>query len=152
MIENKAQSLQEQNRLEQCFGCGTNNPKGLHIESFWQGDESVCTFRAEGHYHGGKPNIVYGGLIASLIDCHSCNTAISNAYIEENRSPGTEPLIVYLTAQLNVTYIKPTPLDQPINLRAKIISTEERKTWVECVVMSGNEICARAKVLAVRAN
>jgi acyl-coenzyme A thioesterase PaaI-like protein len=152
MIEKKALSLQEQNRLEHCFGCGTNNAKGLHIQSYWQGDESVCTFQAQPHYHGGKPNIAYGGLIASLIDCHSVNTAISNAYKEENREPGTEPILVYLTAQLNVTYLQPTPLDKPINLKAKIISTEGKKTWVECLVTSNNEICAQGKVLAIRAN
>jgi acyl-coenzyme A thioesterase PaaI-like protein len=136
MIEKKPLSLQQQNCLTECFGCGTNNAKGLHIQSYWQGNESICTFQAETHYHGGKPNIVYGGLIASLIDCHSVNTAISNAYKIENREPGTEPILVYLTAQLNVTYIKPTPLHKPITLKAHITNVEGKKTWVECLVIT----------------
>lgn len=145
-------SLQEQNQLQQCFGCGTQNVNGLHIQSFWQGDESVSSFQAQSYHHGGKPNIVYGGLIASLIDCHCVNTAISNAYKIENRAPGSHPILIYLTAQLNVTYLKPVPLDKPIQLKAKIHSIDGRKTWVDCLVLSENDICATGKVLAVRSN
>jgi acyl-coenzyme A thioesterase PaaI-like protein len=145
-------SLQQQNRLEQCFGCGTNNEKGLHIQSYWDGDESVCTFKAEPYYHGGKPNIAYGGLIASLIDCHSVNTAISNAYKVEGRQPGSDPKIVYLTGELNVRYLRPTPLDKPINLKARVTAVDGKKTWLECLLISENNICAKGKVLAVRVN
>lgn len=150
MNKSNIPSIQEENRLEQCFGCGTNNLKGLHIKSYWQGEESVSTFTAESHYSGGRPDIVYGGLIASLIDCHSVNTAISHAYKAENRQPGTEPILVYLTAQLNVTYLKPIPLNKPITLKARIASVEGRKTWIDCDVISDNDICAKGKVLAVR--
>jgi len=150
MTEKQTLSLQQQNKLEQCYGCGTDNENGLHIESYWQEGESVCTFQAQDYYHGGKLNIVYGGLIACLVDCHSVNTAISNAYKEEKREPGSEPKVVYLTAQLTVSYHKPTPLDKPINLKAKILSVEGKKTWIECLVLSDNEICAKGKVLAIR--
>ena len=59
--------------LSHCYGCGSLNEKGLQIKSFWDGEESVCTYTPR-DYHTAIPGFVYGGLIASLIDCHSTGT------------------------------------------------------------------------------
>ena len=74
--------------LSHCYGCGKNNPHGLHIRSFWDGEESVAVFQPR-EYHLAFPGYVYGGLLASLIDCHCVGTAAAAAYRAEGRELGT---------------------------------------------------------------
>ncbi|HEM61758.1 MAG TPA: PaaI family thioesterase, partial [Chloroflexi bacterium] len=65
--------------LSHCYGCGRLNEYGHQIKSYWDGEETVCTFLPE-PYHTAIPGFVYGGLIASLIDCHSTATAAAAKY------------------------------------------------------------------------
>ncbi|CAN2042374.1 Acyl-coenzyme A thioesterase THEM4 [Candidatus Magnetomoraceae bacterium gMMP-15] len=132
-----------------CYGCGRNNPHGLHIRTKWDGKEGIFRFKPEA-YHTAFPGILYGGLIASLIDCHSIGTAIAAAYQAENRKPGTEPEIMYVTANLNVNYIKPTPVDSEIILRSHILEMIGRKAIVACSLYADDKECANGKVTAVR--
>ena len=60
--------------LSHCYGCGTMNELGHQIKSYWDGEESVCHFQPK-PYHTAIPGYVYGGLLASLIDCHGTGTA-----------------------------------------------------------------------------
>jgi acyl-coenzyme A thioesterase PaaI-like protein len=94
--------------------------------------------------------VAYGGLVASLIDCHSIWTAIATTYRAEGREHGSQPTISYVTGNLNVSFLKPTPLDRPLVLRAKVTDLQERKATVECSVYSGDVKTAEGKVLAVR--
>ncbi len=71
-------------QLSHCYGCGRLNERGLHIQSYWDGEESVCRFRPEAYYTA-IPGYVYGGLIASLIDCHCTGTASAASYRAEGR-------------------------------------------------------------------
>lgn len=96
------------------------------------------------------PGYVYGGLIASLIDCHSTGTAAAAKYREENRDMDTLPPFRFLTASLKVDYLKPTSIDQPIKLRAIIREIKGRKVWVEVDLTSGGVLCARGEVLSVQ--
>ena len=73
-----------------CYGCGRLNEHGLHIQSRWDGDETVCIFQPR-DYHIAIPGYVYGGLIASLIDCHSTGTAAAAAAREQGREIGSDP-------------------------------------------------------------
>ena len=91
-----------------CYGCGRLNEHGLQIKSYWEGAESVCIFTPR-PYHTAVPGYVYGGLIASLIDCHSTGTAAAAAYRAESRTMDTDPPLRFLTASLHVDYLKPTP-------------------------------------------
>jgi len=72
-------------QLAHCYGCGRLNEHGLQIKSFWDGEESVCVFQPQ-PYHTAIPGYVYGGLIASLIDCHSTGTASAAAYRAQGRA------------------------------------------------------------------
>lgn len=132
-----------------CFGCGRNNPHGLHIQTFWNGKEGFFRFRPR-PYHTAFPGVTYGGLIASLIDCHSIATAIAATYDAEDRAPGEEPQICYVTGNLNVTYIRPTPIDTELILRAQVKQILEKKAVVICYLYAGDLKCARGKVAAVR--
>jgi len=135
-----------------CFGCGPGNPHGHHIKSYWSDDEQfvIAFFEPDDKYNSGFPNIMYGGLVASLIDCHSIWTAIAFAYRAEERPHGSEPIVTYVTGQLCVKYIKPTPLDQPIHLKAWVEGKIGRKTQVICELGTNDEVTATGDTIAVR--
>ena len=133
-----------------CYGCGPHNQGGLRIKSYWEGDESVCVYRPERHHSAGPPQFLNGGIIATLIDCHSVCSAIAHAYRMEKRPMGSAPHIWCATANLNVTYLRPTSLEIPVTLRARIAEFGPKKTLLECRLYSNSEECARGEVLAVR--
>jgi len=143
-------AFQDQGSVAHCFGCGADNTRGLQLKSFWDGDDAVAEFLPEPHHCGWSVEVAYGGLVASLIDCHTCNLAIAHLYREAGRPIGSEPKIYCATAQLNVSLIKPTPIDQPMRLVARIRSIDGRKIWVDCDVIAAAEVTARGEVLAIR--
>lgn len=120
------------------------------MKSYVEGDEVVCRFQPSPDHMAGPTHVVYGGIIASVIDCHSVCTAIADAYRAEGRAIGSEPRLWAVTANLNVTYLAPTPIGEPMVLRARVREVKGRKRVVECVVRSGGVECARAEVLAVQ--
>jgi len=132
-----------------CFGCGHLNEHGHQIKSTWDGEESVCLFQPE-PYHTAIPGYVYGGLIASLIDCHSTGTAAAAAYRAEGRSMDTEPTLRYVTASLHVDYLKPTPIGGPLEVRGVVKEIKGRKVVVTSTLSAGGEVCARGEVVAVQ--
>ena len=135
--------------LAHCFGCGRLNGSGHRIRSFWQGDESVCTFTPSPE-HIAVPGFVYGGLIASLIDCHGTGTAAAAAYREQNRGMDSEPPLRFLTASLHVDYLAPTPLGPPLTLRAVVEELKGRKVTTSIEVTVGGKLTARGRVVAVQ--
>jgi acyl-coenzyme A thioesterase PaaI-like protein len=132
-----------------CFGCGRLNADGLHIQTVWNGEEGVGRFTPK-PYHTGGPSFVYGGLIASLVDCNCTGTATAAAYQMEGRDPDTEPEIAYVTGNLNVRYMKPTPIGVELVLRTQVKEFHARKVVLTCSVYAGDEECARGEVVAVR--
>jgi acyl-CoA thioesterase FadM len=133
-----------------CFGCGTLNAHGLRIKSRWQGDEFVCVWQP-GPEHIAFPGVVYGGTIASIVDCHAVWASLSahcRAVGHDLRS-GAPPLAV-VTARLHVSYRKPASLAAPLELRARIVEHGERKSVVVCSVRQGAVECATAEVVTVR--
>ena len=133
-----------------CFGCGPQNSHGLRIKSFWNGDDAVCTYHPERYHMAGPPQYLNGGIIATLIDCHSICTAIARLYKTEGRTIGSEPNIWCATGKLEVRYLCPTPIDRPVNLRARIVDTSPRKVVLQCTLSSGGQPTAEAEVVAVR--
>jgi hypothetical protein len=134
-----------------CFGCGASNTHGLRIKSFWDADgvHVVAEHTPEEHYVG-WPQLVYGGLISCLIDCHSNWTAMAYHYRAENREPGTLPRIDCVTGSLSVKYIKPTPMGTPLTLKARIDGEAGRKTRVLCEVYAGDIVTALGDSVFVR--
>lgn len=133
-----------------CFGCGQMNENGLKLESTWRGDVAIATFYPRPEHAAGPSDILNGGIIATLIDCHSIGTAIADAYSREGREMGSEPPIRYVTGRLAVEYHAPTPLGQPVDLEARVVAVDGRKTRVETRLFSGGKVRARGEVLAVR--
>jgi len=105
MDENAFQDYYAEN-TSHCYGCGRLNEHGLQLKSYWDGDESVATFTPK-PYHIAIPGYVYGGLLASLIDCHGTGTAAAAAYKAAGRSMDSMPAFRYVTGSLHVDYLKP---------------------------------------------
>jgi acyl-coenzyme A thioesterase PaaI-like protein len=132
-----------------CWGCGTLNPSGLQIKSYVEGDGTVCRFQPSPAHMAGPTHVVNGGIIAAVIDCHAVCTAIADAYRVAGRELGSEPLLWAVTASLRVDYLAPTPIDEPMEVRARVREVRGRKRIVECTVRSGGRECVRAEVVAV---
>ena len=133
-----------------CYGCGRLNEHGLQIKSFWDGDETVCIYTPR-DYHIAVPGYVYGGMIASLIDCHCTGTAAAAAYKAEGRSMDTQPPFRFVTASLKVDYLKPTPLGVPLEVRARVIEIKGRKVVMDAWLSAEGKVCAKGEVVAIQA-
>jgi acyl-coenzyme A thioesterase PaaI-like protein len=136
-------------QLSQCYGCGRLNPHGLQIKSRWDGDETVATVHPE-PYHTAIPGYVYGGYIASIIDCHGTGTASAAAYRAENRTMDTEPPLRFVTASLHVDYLRPTPMGVPLEVRGAAKEIKNRKVVVTATVSADGKVCAKGEVVAVK--
>lgn len=152
-----------------CYGCGRLNPHGHQLETRWEGDETVARFTPE-PYHTAIPGYVYGGLIASLIDCHGTGTATAAVLRAEGREAppdggggagedggsavergsGEGEIPRFVTGRLGVDFLKPTPLGPELVVRGRVREMGERKVVVEATVSAGGEVCARGEVVAVR--
>lgn len=130
-----------------CFGCGSGNPAGLHIHSYWEGDEGICYWQPE-EAHQGWVGVTCGGIIATLIDCHCMATAMATAIRNENRPLSSEPQLRFATGMLNIKYLKPTPSDQPLELRAHVTGIKNKKYTLECGLYAEGEIMVKATVVA----
>lgn len=132
-----------------CYGCGRLNEHGHQIKTFWDGDETVTRFTPQ-PFHTAIPGYVYGGLIASLIDCHCTGTAAAAMYRAEGREMDTEPPFRFVTASLHVDYLKPTPLHGELVVRGRVKEIRGRKVVVEAAVYAGEVLTARGEVVAAQ--
>lgn len=135
--------------MAHCYGCGSLNDLGHQIKSYWEGEESVCRFQPRS-YHTAIPGYVYGGLLASLIDCHGTGTAAAAGYRAENRAMDTEPPLRYLTASLHVDYLKPTPLGPMLEVRGKVKEVKGRKVVIEEWIVVNGVVTVRGELVAVQ--
>lgn len=142
--------IQDQLQDNHCFGCSPDNPHGHHIKSRWDGSRARCEFTPRPWHCAGSPHYVYGGLIASLIDCHCICTAIAEAFQREGREIGSGENILYVTGRLEVSYLQATPIAGPLLLESAVTEAGERKSIVHCTLRVADQVCARGELLAVR--
>ena len=102
-------------------------------------------------YHPEVPGYVYGGLLASLIDCHATGSAAAAAYRAQSRGMDTDPPLRFLTAKLSVDFLAPTPLNAELEARGRIEKVQGRKVVVSVSVRAGDLECARGRVVCVQA-
>lgn len=125
-----------------CFGCGRRNEAGMKIRSYWDGEESVCRFAPVPHQCGGAPGFAYGGLVATLIDCHGAATAAAAKLRDEGFALGDKPLARFTAASLKVEYLKPVPLEATLELRARVVEVKGREVAVSVTLYAEGEVCA----------
>jgi acyl-coenzyme A thioesterase PaaI-like protein len=132
-----------------CYGCGRLNEHGYQIKSYWEGDEAVCTFTPQ-PYHMAVPGYVYGGLIASLIDCHGAGASAAAFARAQGLIPGQDAYPRYVTASLKVDYLRPTPLGPELEVHARPVEIKGRKVVVEAWLIAAGEVTARGQVIYVQ--
>lgn len=133
-----------------CYGCGRLNTHGLHVRTEWQDGEGVARYQPA-PFHIALPGFVYGGLIASLADCHAIATAAGASMLAAGEVPGRDPTPRFVTASLKIDFLRPTPVGVELLLRSRPVEVGERKVLVELNVYADAVECARAQVVAVRA-
>lgn len=131
-----------------CYGCGRLNPDGLQIKTRWEGDESVTRYTPR-PYHIAIPGFVYGGVLASLVDCHGTGTAAAAAARAQGRPLDSDPPLRYVTASLKVDYLKPTPLGVELEIRGRATEVKGRKVVVESTLYANGVATVRGEVIAV---
>ncbi len=135
--------------VSHCYGCGSLNKHGLQLKSYWDGEETVARITPR-EYHTAIPGYVYGGFVASIIDCHGTGSAAAATYRAESREMDTMPPFRFVTASLSVKYLKPTPIGVELEIRGEIVEVKGRKVVVKEKVFAGDEIVATGEVVAVQ--
>ena len=112
-----------------CYGCGVENSKGLRIKSFVSNDSIIASF-APKEYHSAFPGVLNGGIIGSILDCHS-NWAAAY-YLMKSKNMNSTPCTV--TARYQIDLHKPTPLDQKLEIFAYLNKIDDNKAWIDAEV------------------
>ena len=133
-----------------CFGCGKSNEYGHHLKSYWDGDITVAHFMPENYHTGGMPGKVYGGLVASLLDCHGTASAAAAACRAEGREMGVAPHLRFVTASLKVDFLQPTPIDTELEVRGEIVEIKSRKITIDLSLRANGEVCVMGHMIAVK--
>lgn len=143
-------AIQDRIPHNHCYGCGPDNPDGMQIKSYWDGDATVCTYTPRPEQCAGPLQFLYGGTIAGLVDCHCIGTAIAGYYRREGREVGEGDEIWCVTGRLTVDYLAPTPIDRDVRLRATFEEVTDRKAVLKCRVWSADTQTAEGTVVAIR--
>lgn len=128
-----------------CFGCGRLNPLGFHLKSYWDGEETVCRHTPDQKYTGGFPGYLYGGMIASLLDCHGAGTAAAAKAREDGK-----PMSRFVTASLQVDFLAPTPINTELEIRGKVREIKGRKVTVALTLTANGTTCATGSAIMVQ--
>jgi acyl-coenzyme A thioesterase PaaI-like protein len=132
-----------------CFGCGRSSPTGHRLKTRWGNGEGISRY-TPGPDQLSVPGFVYGGLVASLVDCHAMATAAADAEARGGRAIGEAPAPRFVTASLEVDFLKPTPIGVELVVRGRVREAGERKAIVEVTVEAAGVVTARGEVVAVR--
>lgn len=132
-----------------CYGCGNDNPRGHKLKSYLVENRVVATFKAHPMYSGGFPDNAYGGLLASLLDCHGIATAAAFAQRAQGKN-FDEPIGRFVTGSLKVDFKRPTPLGVELELEGTLRSLEGRKAIVDLKLVANGEVCVTGEMLAIQ--
>lgn len=144
-------AFQDQMPSNNCWGCGPNNQQGLQIKSYWNDEvkeQAVMQWKPAPYYKAGPDHILNGGIISTLIDCHSICTAVA-----KNANDTGVPIsddIWFVTGTLNVKFLKPTLIDDPVKLLAEIVDSTGKKSIIRCSLYSNGIETARGETIAIR--
>lgn len=134
-----------------CYGCGTRNPQGHQLKSHLNGDVVEAHFTADPIYSGGVPHYAYGGLLASLLDCHGAASAAAFACNAAGRVIGDDKRpIRFVTGTLTLSFHKPTPLDTELFLQGRLKSLDGRKATIKLTLSAHGQVCVSAEMVAIQ--
>ncbi|MFK8795355.1 PaaI family thioesterase [Planococcus plakortidis] len=151
MSETVEHAIQDEygNDFSWCYGCGRLNEDGLHLRTGWDGVETV-TFYEPRKEHTAIPGFVYGGLLASLVDCHGTGSASLALHRKNGHEPGSgEEPPRFVTGSLHVDFLKPTPQGKILKAVGKVEEIHPKKFKVNVEVFAGEVKVANGEVVAV---
>lgn len=122
--EQRGQSIQDRYFPDlPCFGCGPANENGLRLKSFVDAGTVVADFSPWPEHDNGL-GYLNGGIIATVLDCHSAAVVTYEAHQRGwPPLPGAE--LPYVTAGLDVRYLRPAPLNETVRLVGEILEAGE---------------------------
>jgi len=124
-----------------CFGCGPVNEHGLQVKSYARGDDDVVATWRPKKYHEAFAGMLSGGIIGTLMDCHSNWTA---AYHLMRRAGADRPPSM-VTADYAITLRRPTPTDGPVEILARPVEISDDRAVVEAELRAGGKVCATSR-------
>jgi acyl-coenzyme A thioesterase PaaI-like protein len=111
-----------------CFGCGHANPDGFHLQSYRDGDRTVATFTPRPEHDNGF-GFLNGGIITTVLDCHTAAVVMweshQRGWVAETGAP-----VPFITAGLEVKFMRPTPLGADLSLFAEPETVSESEIFV----------------------
>jgi acyl-coenzyme A thioesterase PaaI-like protein len=132
-----------------CFGCGPANEKGLRIKSRWEQHDGEdvfrCRWRPEG-YHQAFPGVLNGGIIGTLLDCHS-NWCAATTLMREQ---GLDEAAVTVTSEFHVKLKRPAPANSEVLLTARPVRVDGDRVTVEAQLEAGGKVCATCRASLVK--
>ena len=113
-----------------CFGCGPANERGLRIRSVEAEDGTVVADWMARPEHEAFDGFVNGGILGTLVDCHSNWTAVATLLARDGGTvaPST------VTAEYSVRFRRPTPSDRPLRLIGRAVEVGADRVTVETTV------------------
>jgi uncharacterized protein (TIGR00369 family) len=117
-----------------CFACGEDNPHGMHLRFIFDAERRrfICNFRLSSRYTG-PPGYCHGGIIATILD---------DAMSKLNKLRD----VIAATASMNVQYLRPIPLRQPLQVESREIRKRGRRLTRMAEICDVNgRVLARAR-------
>jgi acyl-coenzyme A thioesterase PaaI-like protein len=135
--------------IRHCYGCGADNPEGLHLKSFLEGAEGISRWKAQTH-HCSYPGYLNGGIACTLIDCHAAWTAFATECKDRGIDMSRDAeLPTGWTRAMKIQFLKPVPLDAELLLRARVVKKGSTSRTVICSIYVDREECVRGEVTMV---
>lgn len=132
-----------------CYGCGRLNDKGHHFKTYWDGEHTITIYTPDSA-HTAVPGFVYGGVIASLVDCSGTGSAALALHRKNGHEVGDgSEAPRFVTASLNVNYLKPTPQNIPLKSIGTVEEIHPKKWKVNLDVYANETLCVKGEVIAV---
>lgn len=154
MLETRTIAIQDRygERFQHCWGCGPKNDLGLHLKTYPSIDGNSCISRIklENAYTGGVPSNVFGGMIATIFDCHGTASAAWFSHHQKGLEL-TESTVIgrFITARLEIDYLSPSPIEDEIVVTSTLEELGERKAIIAMEMTVATKVRAKAKMVAV---
>lgn len=129
--------MNKQPNSRMCFVCGVENPAGLHLHFYDDGIDEVRSDFVIAEHHQGYPGIAQGGIIAAILDEVGGRTVMIS-----------DPNNFFVTAKLEVRYVKPVPTGKPLYGVGRLTSRKERVAQASAELRDlEDEVLAEAKLI-----
>jgi len=117
-----------------CFLCGEDNQTGLQTRFFVVENEVRGVVAVPRRMNSYK-DVVHGGILAALLDetMGWAATVFGKTHL------------MYVTAELNVRYMRPVSVEKEITVRSRLVRDVGRLAYCEGELLLDSEVCARGK-------